>query len=124
MLINAFAEKDFEEKIKKARTEKGIKVGFEFQSSNVVGVVAPRNLIGEPSNQRYSPQELESSVVKDEMDFETITESWNAYRLDGGILLKVRNSPIRVRRTSKFDSRGMPIYMVDFVADVKFIPKK
>jgi len=127
VLINVFAEKGFKEKIRlklKAKTEKEDKVGFEFQPSNVVGVVVPRNLIGGPSNQRYSPQELESSVVKDEMDFETITESWNVYKLEDGVLLKVRSSPLRVRRTSKFDSRGMPIYLVDFVADVKIVPKK
>lgn len=124
VLINIFAEKDFEDKIRKAKTEKGAKVGFEFQSTNVVGVIVPPNLLGEPSNQHYSPQELEASVVKDEMDFETITESWNVYRLNGGIILKVRNSPIRIRRTNKFDSRGMPIYLIDFVADVKFVPQK
>jgi hypothetical protein len=125
VLINVFAEKDFEEKVEKIeKGEKNVKVGFEFQSSNVVGVTVPLNLLGEPSNQQYPLQELEASVIKDEMDFETITESWNIYKLEGGIILKVRNSPIRVRRTNKFDSRGIPIYLVDFVADVKFVPKK
>lgn len=125
VLINVFAEKDFEEKVERIKkAEKDVKVDFELQSSNVVGVTVPPNLIGEPSNQQYSLQELEASVVKDEIDFETITESWNIYKLEGGIILKVRNSPIRVRRTNKFDSRGIPIYLVDFVADVKFVPKK
>lgn len=126
ILINVLAEKGFKEKIKKAKTEKEIDLGFMFQSSNVIGVEAPPNLIGEPSNTRYSPRELETSVVEDEIDFETISESWNSYKIkvNGEIYLKVRNSPIRIRRTSKFDSQGVPIYLVDFKADVKIIPKK
>jgi hypothetical protein len=126
VLINVLAEKGFKEKIKRAKTEMGIGVGFTFQSSNVIGVEAPPNLIGNPTNVHYSPQELEKSVVEDEIDFETISESWNSYKLNvnGEIYMKVRNSPIRIRRTDKFDSRGVPIYLVDFTADVKIFPKK
>jgi hypothetical protein len=124
VLINVLAEKGFKEKIKRAKTEKGIGIGFEFQSSNVIGVEIPPNLMGEPTASHYSPQELEASVVEDEIDFETVAESWNAYKLNDGIYMKVRNSPIRIRRTNKFDSRGVPIYLVDFTADVKVFPKK
>jgi hypothetical protein len=80
--------------------------------------------MGEPTASHYSPQELEASVVEDEIDFETVAESWNTYKLNDGIYMKVRNSPIRIRRTNKFDSRGVPIYLVDFTADVKVFPKK
>lgn len=124
VLINVLAEKGFKDKIKKAKTEKGIGVGFEFQSSNVIGVEIPPHLMGEPISVHYSPQELEASVVEDDIDFETVAESWNAYRLNDWIYMKVRNSPIRVRRTNKLDSRGVPIYLVDFTADVKVLPKK
>ncbi|MGB9615405.1 MAG: hypothetical protein ACPL3B_07885, partial [Fervidobacterium sp.] len=64
VLINVFAEKAFEEKVERIKKgEKNVKVDFEFQSSNVVGVTVPPNLIGEPSNQQYPLQELEASVV-------------------------------------------------------------
>jgi hypothetical protein len=124
VLINVLAEKGFKDKVIKAKTEKGVGVEFTFQSSNVIGVEIPPNLMGEPTDVHYSPQELEASVVEDEIDFETVAESWNAYKLNGGIHMKVRNSPIRVRRTSKLDIRGVPIYLVDFTADLKVFPKE
>jgi len=124
VLISALAEKGFKDKIKRSKTEKGVGIGFTFQSSNVIGVEVPPGLMGEPNTAHYSPQELEASVVEDEIDFETVAESWNAYRLNDEIYMKVRNSPIRVRRTNKSDSRGVPIYLVDFTADVKVLPRK
>ncbi|MDI6847600.1 MAG: hypothetical protein QMD23_05665 [Candidatus Bathyarchaeia archaeon] len=124
VLISVLAEKGFKDKIRRAKTEKGIGVEFIFQSSNVMGVEVPPSLMGEPTTVHYSPQELEASVVEDEIDFETVAESWNVYRLNNEIYMKVRNSPIRVRRTNKSDSRGVPIYLVDFTADVKVLPKK
>jgi hypothetical protein len=124
VLISVIAEKGFKEKMKKARTDKGIVLRYEFQSTNVVGVEPPEELMGKPTPQGYTPQELESCVIQDDMDFETILGTWNVYKLNEVASLKVRTSPIRVRRTSKFDDHGRPIYMVDFTADVKIIPKQ
>jgi len=124
VLINVLAEKGFKKKIKETKIKKGIKVGFQLQSTNVVGVEVPAHFIGEPSDRPYSREELESSVVVDDIDFETILETWNIYKLEDGILLKIRNSPIRIRRTNKFDSRGVPIYLIDFTADIKVVQSK
>jgi hypothetical protein len=124
VLINVFAERNYLEKLKKAKAEKG-KAGFAFkvQSSNVVGVEIPPSLLGEPSAEGYTFQELESSIAKEDIDFEAISETWNVYKLASEVEMKVRNSPVRVRRTSKFDSHGVPIYLVDFSADIKVSPK-
>jgi hypothetical protein len=125
ILINAFAEKGYKEKIQKARAEKRKEdFGFKFQPTTVTGVEAPPNLIGTPCSQRFTIQELESSVVKDDIDFETIAQTWNIYKLADDLVMKVRNAPMSVRRTSKFDSEGLPIYLVDFTADVKIGPRK
>jgi len=119
VLISVVAEKNFKEIIERAKTEKGLKVGFGFQSHNVVGVEAPMRLRGEPDTKTYTIEELRSSIVKEDLDFEVLTETWNVYKLENGVMIKVRNAPINVSRTSKFDSRGLPIYLVDSTADVK-----
>lgn len=82
-------------------------------------------LRGEPDTKTYTIKELRSSIVKEDLDFEPLKQTWNAYNLENGIAIKVRNSPINVSRTSKFDNRGLPIYLVDSTADVKVkLPRK
>jgi len=125
VLINVIMEKNFKQKIEKARTEKGIGLGVGFSSNNVIGVEASIELRGEPSTKACSLDELRASVVKEDMDFDIIKETWNVYKLEEGIVMKARSSPITISRTSKFDSHGLPIYLVDFTADVKVsLPKK
>jgi len=122
VLINVLMEKDFEEKIKTARAKKEkVKLGFGIQSKNVVGVEVPPKLRGEPSTERYSSDELRASVVEEDVEvIEVITQRWNVYDLANGVFeMKVRNSPINVSRTNKFDVYGIPIYLVDSTADIK-----
>jgi hypothetical protein len=123
VLISVMAEKGYKEKMRKAEKEKGVGVHYEFLSSNLVGAEVPEKLMGLPETQKFTPEELVSSVVLDDMDFETVAESWNAYQLEKIGLLKVRASPVRVRRSGKLDDHGRPIYLVDFNADIKILPK-
>ncbi len=125
VLINVIMEKDFKAKIEKTKAEKGVKVGLGISSSNVIGVEAPLELRGEQSTKPCTPEELRASVVKDDIDFEVVKETWNVYKLENGIVMKSRSAPVNVARTSKFDNRGLPIYLADFTADVKVsLPKK
>jgi len=119
VLISVAMEKNYMEIMERAKTEKGLKIGFSFNSQNVIGVEAPMRLRGEPDTKTCTIEELRSSIVEEDLDFEIQTEIWNVYKLKNGITVKVRNAPISISRTSKFDSRGLPIYLVDWTADVK-----
>jgi len=126
VLINVILEKtldeavkEFETFIEKGKKPKGVEMGIGFQSRNIMGIEAPRRLRGEPSSKKYKTKELRASIIKDDLDFEVLEETWNSYKLKNGITLKIRNSPINVSRTSKFDIRGTPIYVVDFGVDMK-----
>ena len=53
-----------------------------------------------------------------------MAQRWNIYELaDGMFEMKVRNSPINISRTNKFDVYGIPIYLVDSTADIKIKAK-
>jgi hypothetical protein len=119
ILINAITEKNFAKIIKKTKPGKAQKVDFAIQPETVFGIEAPMNLRGEPDTKKYTETELLSSIVKKDIDFEAITETWNIYKLKNGLTLKVRNSPINVSRTSKFDERGLPLYVIESAADIK-----
>lgn len=119
VLINVIAEQGFKQQIRVGKLEKGAQIRLIFQTNNIIGVEVSASMTGEPGKERYNHQVLESSVTQEDMDFETIQEGWNIYQLEGHALLKARSSPIRLRRTSKYDAQGIPIYMVDFRTDVK-----
>lgn len=124
VLINVMMEKNYKKIMERAKTKKGLKIGFGFKSQNVIGVEVPIKLRGEPDTKKHTIEELRSFIVKEDIDFEPLKEIWNVYNLENGITIKVRNSPISVSRTSKFDDRGLPIYLVDSTADVKVrLPK-
>ena len=45
-----------------------------------------------------------------EIEFETITESWNEYLLKDGTKIKFKFVPIAILKTDKFDQEGNPVY--------------
>ena len=95
--------------------------GFEgaLQSQNVLGVFAPTELRGKPS-EPYTKEELAKSIVKDDVDVaKVLRQPWNEYELDNGLLLKIKILPVHIARTSEYDKEGMPIYFVEISAVVK-----
>jgi len=119
VLISVMMEKSLEEFVKEAKERKGTKVGMGVvvQSRNVMGVEAPKKLRGQPSG-TYSHQDLQASIIKRDMDFEVITEKRNEYKLENGITIKVKSSPLEISKTSKYDQQGLPIYIVNSTADM------
>jgi hypothetical protein len=95
------------------------KIGFGFRSQYLFATEPPQNLRGAPAVRKYSVEELRNSIVKEDIDFETLKSTWNSYRLENGITVKCRLSPTVVSRTNKFDEGGMPIYIIDSTIDVK-----
>lgn len=120
VLVNLFAEKGFRERIRKAKADKvKIGLGFRLQPQTAIGIEVSPDKIGEPSKEKYPLQILEASVIKDEMEFRTTEETWNLYKLEEGVTLRIRNSPVRVRKTSKLDEMGLPIYIVDYGMEMR-----
>jgi len=119
VLTGVLTDAKLEELERQAESGQKVKFGLAFRSSNIFMVETPPELRGEPDSRKYSPAELQSSIVNEDIDFETLKEAWNLYQLENGIRLKVRLSPVSINKTDKFDSAGMPIYTIDFTADVK-----
>jgi hypothetical protein len=76
-------------------------------------VESPPSLRGLSDSKTYPINELRLCVVDEDIDFKTTRQSWNIYELENGIKIKLRVSVTSVSRTSKFDSYGMPIYIID-----------
>ena len=125
VLINIFAEKGWKQKIQKVKGSKDkVGIAMRLQPTTVAGVqVVQPGLFGTRATANYTHQELVSSVVKNDLDIDVIAESWNRYGLPENFVVKVKSSPVNVARTSKFDGEGVPIYLIDFSADMKIGPR-
>jgi hypothetical protein len=94
-------------------------VGLSMNTKHFFAAEPPISLRGTPDSKTYSNEELKSCIVEEDMDFETIHQGWNIYKLDNGLKIKLRISVIAVHRTSKFDNRGIPVYMIDSNVEAK-----
>ena len=68
-----------------------------------------------------SLQELQSSIVR-EVSFTTITQDWNEYVVDDGTTIRIQPIVTKVAKTSKFDSKGFPIYLCDIKGNMNTEP--
>jgi hypothetical protein len=68
---------------------------------------------GQPDTKIYSPQELKASIIRDDISFRTVEQDWNEYLTDNNIRIKIQPLIMKVAKTSKFNSIGEPIYLVE-----------
>lgn len=96
---------------KKTKTAAPAPPKYSLDFKNVVVVLS--NERGKPDTKVYSPKELQASVIKDDMRFSTTTQDWNEYVVDDGTRIKVQPMIMKVVKTSKFNTRGVPVYWTD-----------
>ena len=70
-----------------------------------------------------SPKDLAEG---EELDFETVKEAWNEYKLGDGSTLRVKLVVSKAKRLKKHKPDGEPIYIIQStnILNVKNIPKK
>lgn len=108
-----------EEMVKQLKPGQKPKLRLAFRLRTIFAAESPYELRGKPDSRTYTPAELKSFIIKKDVDFETIREIWNLYKLENGITLKSRLSVVTLNKTDKFESGGMPIYTIDSNVDVK-----
>lgn len=85
---------------------------YNFSMRNVFVARVPPSLKGTLSKTKYSMEELDGSIVKEDMKFEAKKEDWNTYKLKSGAIIELKPILTMISRTDKFDERGDPIYFI------------
>jgi len=72
---------------------------------------------------RIMQRDLEEAT---DLDFETVKEDWNVYKLQDGTTLKIRLVLEGVKRLKKYNPDGTPIYLINSGKSVRAvdIPKE
>ena len=95
--------------------KEGAKHTAEFYPLSVILT----NERGEPHMGKYTPQELQESIIRDEVRYTTVSQDWNEYVADDGTRVKIQPIVMRVAKTSKFNNKGAPIYLVNTQATIQ-----
>ncbi len=99
-------------KIYKKLNENG-KPNYTIDGQNLTALLAPPESRGTPDTNSYTPQQYEQSVIQDDVKYSTLSEEWHEYIVDDGTRLRIKTTVTRIRKTSKFDKDGEPVYLVD-----------
>lgn len=89
------------------------KPSYRIDGQTHTVMLIPPELRGPIDTRTYSKEELESSIVQDEVRYNTISEEWYEYIVDDGTRIRLKMTVTRIAKTSKFDRQGEPVYLVD-----------
>lgn len=93
---------------------------YDFDFNPIIVVLT--NERGPPDNRAYQPAEIQASITKDDIRFNTITQDWNEYVVDDGTRVKIQPIIMKVAKTSKFNNKGAPVYHTDINMTVQVKP--
>jgi hypothetical protein len=97
-------------RIRKRQTSDN-KADYSFDMQPILVILSDE--LGTPDPKNYSPEELQATVVKDDIRYDTISEEWNEYVIDDGSRLRIKSTVTRVGKTSLYGNDGTPQYWIE-----------
>ncbi len=101
------------------RLTDGDKVSFNIDSQTLTVIYADSSLKGEANPNPVSKQELEKTIDRPDMRYDTLDQDFNEYSLDDGTKMKVFTHVSSIARTTSRDKSGDPIYMIQSSSSVE-----
>ena len=90
---------------------------YLFGVEQITGIAfLPEKLRGPPSTQKYLPEELSKNIEIEDLEFKTLKENWNVYRLSDGLTVSIKCEVTQINRTRLFNELGEPIYTVNITS--------
>jgi hypothetical protein len=87
---------------------------YLFGVDQITGIASlPEKLRGPPSTQKYSPEELSKNIEIEDLEFKTLKDNWNVYRLSDGLTVSIKCEVTQINKTRLFNEFGEPIYTVN-----------
>ena len=84
---------------------------MKFTTTIIIAKIA-KNIKFMVSTRKYAREELEESIVEEDIDFKQIADSWNEYKLEDGHTFYMKPILTMISRTNKFNENGEPIYLI------------
>jgi hypothetical protein len=107
-------------KVAPQQTDQQPTYSVDFQNM----IVALSSDKGQPDAAAYSPEEMREAVTKDDIHFDTQEQEWNEYVVDDGTKIRIQPILLQVSKTSKYDNKGYPLYLVNINATMDVKPPR
>lgn len=99
----------------------GVEPIIGFKSKELYDLIPTKDNKGMPDKRNYSPTELVQSVTQKDIQFKLEQEEqWSVYKGDGREF-QFKMALVKVDKTSKFDSLGEPIYLINAQPIIKIV---
>ena len=90
------------------------KIGYNMGSQNMTIVThIPNDMKGKKAKKILPLKELQTTVLRDNIRFDTLREEWNEYVPEDGSNIRIKLTLMNVASTSQFDQEGDPIYIAN-----------
>jgi len=113
-------------KVIRERVDKDGHPLYGVQASILNAVFPPSKLLGTPDTRTYSLEELEEAVTKSSMTFTAEKENYSSMytfrEVVGDLKFEVKPVLVAVAGTSKYTTRGEPIYIIRTQAIMRTSP--
>jgi len=87
--------------------------GFAINSGNAVVCYVPKEKRNPAAFQQYNPAEMQSGIIDDDMEPETLRENFSVYDLSNGMVLSVKTVVAQISKTKFYTQDGEPVYLVN-----------
>lgn len=87
--------------------------GFVINSANVVICYVSKANRNPAAYQPYNQAEIQSGIIDDDMEPETLRENFSVYDCSNGMVLSVKTVVAQVSKTKFYTPDGEPVYLVN-----------
>lgn len=109
-------------KVERALEDKQFK--FNMDTQNLTVIHAGSGLKGNPNPKPVSNSEIEKTIEKPNMRYNTIAQEFNEYALDDGTMIKIYTNVTNISRSALKNSSGDPVYLIMSSNQVDIRPSK
>ncbi|WP_420545514.1 hypothetical protein [Nitrosopumilus sp.] len=104
------------------RVTDGDKIGFNIDAQTLTVIHADPSLKGEPNPKPVTNEEIQKSIEKSDMRYDTLAQEFNEYELDDGTKIKIYTNVTSISKSNLKDRSGDPIYFVQSSNQVEIKP--
>lgn len=104
------------------RVMDGEKMSYTIDAQTLTVVYADSALKGTPSNKPITKEDLQKSMDKPDMRYDTLSQEFNEYHLNDGTKIKIFTNVTGISRTSLKDAKGDPVYTISSANSIEIKP--
>lgn len=97
-------------KVERIKNENQVKFNIDVHTLTVIH--ANPKLKGNPNKRSISPAEIQKTIEKRDMRYNTLAQEFNEYQLDDGVKIKIYTNVTNISRSSLKERTGDPLYSV------------